>query len=352
MRILLTGVGAPGTPGTIKALRENPANESVYIIGIDKDKDAAGKFFCDQFFRLPDANAKSYLHILSGLCDVNKIDIIVPQTTKEIMVLSKVKNKLYPEQLKIMIDRYSLISMYNSKHTLLSMCEKLGLPHTKYLTVNSKSELASACVILGYPTNDVVIKPSIGNGSRGVRIISDKSTSFKKFVNEKPNGLYITLPELLNVFKYSIKSVSFLITEYLPGKEYTVDVLNIPGERRIITRIRNKIRSGISFITEIVKNEEIETQINMLLDTYPLNGVFGFQFKENEDGIPHIIECNPRIQGSMIASFAAGINIIWASIEYTIYGKLKTKLKSKTNPIKFYRYWGGVYESEKKIEKI
>ena len=36
----------------------------------------------------------------------------------------------------------------------------------------------------------------------------------------------------------------------------------------------------------------------------------GFQFKENKNGVPQIIESNPRIQGTTVLSTLAGANII------------------------------------------
>ena len=48
-RIMVTGAGAPGIAGTIWALRNNPENSSVWIMGVDVRDAAVGRYVADDF---------------------------------------------------------------------------------------------------------------------------------------------------------------------------------------------------------------------------------------------------------------------------------------------------------------
>ncbi|HYB03326.1 MAG TPA: hypothetical protein VED17_02615, partial [Nitrososphaerales archaeon] len=59
--MLLTGVGAPGTRGTMYALRHNSDRVSVRITGVDLKKEVAGKFWVESFYQVPPPEDESYV---------------------------------------------------------------------------------------------------------------------------------------------------------------------------------------------------------------------------------------------------------------------------------------------------
>ena len=64
---------------------------------------------------------------------------------------------------------------------------------------NSIDELMVAINELGYPDKPVVIKPAIGNGDRGIRILNSNKDEFDLLFNEKPKGdLYCSLDSFVN----------------------------------------------------------------------------------------------------------------------------------------------------------
>jgi carbamoyl-phosphate synthase large subunit len=51
----------------------------------------------------------------------------------------------------------------------------------------------------------------------------------------------------------------------------------------------------------------------MLAHELDLKYAFGFQFKGGK-----LLECNPRVQGTMMASTFAGANIIYSAVKYAL----------------------------------
>lgn len=72
-----------------------------------------------------------------------------------------------------------------------------------------------------------------------------------------------------------------------------------------------------------------------------LEYAFGFQFKEDANGVPRLLECNPRVQGTMVASCFAGANIIWFGVR-ELLGDPVIGLTGPLEEISFVRYWGGL----------
>lgn len=75
-----------------------------------------------------------------------------------------------------------------------------------------------------------------------------------------------------------------------------------------------------------------------------LQYAFGFQYKLAEDGTPKVLECNPRIQGTMVTSVFAGHNVIWYTVR-ELMGVAPTAEELNQVSVReasLYRFWGGV----------
>ena len=80
-----------------------------------------------------------------------------------------------------------------------------------------------------------------------------------------------------------------------------------------------------------------------LAERLELQYCFGFQFKLAEDGTPKILECNPRVQGTMVAGGFAGFNLIYYSIREAVGDPIKNFDPARLRDgLEFIRYWGGL----------
>lgn len=105
-----------------------------------------------------------------------------------------------------------------------------------------------------------------------------------------------------------------LITELLPGKEYTVDCLSKDGELLYhCPRERTITRAGISIVTSAVKEsgvlEEVQDMAHQINNSIEFKGAWFFQVKHSGDGSLCLLEIAPRIAGAMCFSRMAGVNL-------------------------------------------
>ncbi len=349
--MLLTGVGAPGTRGTMYALRNNSDRVSVKIIGVDIKEDVAGKFWAEGFHKVPPPEDENYVRTINRICRGESIDVMIPQTTRETAKLSKTSEDV---NVKVIVSNASAIEKANNKYALVKLCEEIGIPAPKSRLVKSPDELQSAAKELGYPKNPVVVKPPVSYGSRGFRVLREGSSwDTTKFLSQKPNATEISLEELLAILSRDEKAnfPQLMVSEFLPGNEYSVDAFSGKKVSIAIPRLRKEIVNGISFRTGLEYRKDIMENSTKLAEALGLSFAFGFQFKLDSEGVPKILECNPRVQGTMAASIFSGVNVIWWAVR-EVLGFPVERLPRTLKKSEFYRYWGGLAVIGKKPVEI
>ena len=339
--VLITGAGAPGISGTIYSLQNNPDAIKFRIVTIDIKNNPIGKFLSNIFYKVPPPESNDYLLTLGRIIEKEKVRVVVPQTTREIISLSQKKPELEKMGVSIVVSDYDCIKRANDKYLIMKECEKVGVPYPKYFLIDNERDFVKALDALGYPENKVVVKPRVSNGLRGLRIITEDILSLDRFLNDKPSGLEMDLHSILKIFSTG-KFPEMLVQEYLPGKEYTVDAFRNSKEIIVIPRVRKSIRSGISFDTIVDFRKDIIEYSKKLAFSLNLKYCFGFQFKLDSRGIPKILECNPRVQGTMVTSTFAGFNMIYHSVKQALGEEIDLDNLKIQDGVEFKRYWGGI----------
>ena len=136
-------------------------------------------------------------------------------------------------------------------------------------------------------TGTAFAKPDRGSGSKGSLLI------------EHPCDLE------------AARKRNLLVTEYLPGAEYTVDCFNDLEGNLLLANVRERsvIGRGIALASRCVEHAEIEAHCRAIAKALPLHGAWFAQFKENAEGRPVLLEVNARVGGSMGLTRHAGPNI-------------------------------------------
>jgi len=166
------------------------------------------------------------------------------------------------------------------------------------------------------------------------------------FLNEKPSGMSITLSDFLSFYDEQVIS-EILVMEYLPGRELTVDVYGGQQAADAVVRTRDRIVNGISFQGTVISHPVLESACKSLTLGLGLRYAHGFQFKEDEGGNLKLLECNPRIQGTMAASCLAGQNFIYRGVCEALGEAYVQPINGGESTAIFYRYWGLVLGHQK-----
>jgi len=339
VNILVTGVGSPGGPGIIKAFKKNKNNR---VIGIDINKNASGAIFCDKFIIIDRSKSKKFKQKIFKIIKKNKINYILPLVTKELPFFSKHKEAIKRIfNCNVIVSDYKTIKTSNDKIELYKFFKKIKLQTPLFSIAKSTSILKEKIKEFINKEEICVIKPGISNGSRGIRILKQENNELKKIINDKPGNLELSANYFSNLLHMQ-KIPRYLILEYLPGTEISVDTIIFNKKiYLILMRTRDRINSGISISGRFIYEKKIYKIIEKLASYLDFYGPVGFQFKKNMKNIYHLIECNPRIQGSSMSSMAFNINFAQQIIN-VISGKSKV-IKKIFKKKRFARYYEEVF---------
>lgn len=341
IKVILTCAGGLESVGKIESLK-SVKERKVTVVGTDMDKDTPGSHVADKFYTVPSGDSPDYIDAMLRIAKKEGVDVILPASQNEIISLSKNKALFEKIGTAVACSSHESIAASSDKGLLYEFLKKRGLPYPKFYNVNSIDEFKHAVAKLGYPAKQVVMKPRLTSGSRGFRIIKSGVDEKELLLGHKPaDNVYADMPELERILG-SGKFPGLVVSEYLPGKEYSIDVLARNGESLIIVpRVRDRVMHGISIAGTVEKNAEVEAVVKPIVKAFGFDYNVNVQLKGSDDGRLLPYEINPRISGTIAAATGAGANLIYFGAKLALKEEIpKVSVKYGTKMI---RYWREMY---------
>ncbi|MDB5187741.1 MAG: carbamoyl phosphate synthase-like protein [Candidatus Kaiserbacteria bacterium] len=280
--ILVTGVGGPAGINAVRLLQKYKKDFEVF--GVDINPLSVGKKFSKHFDVCESVSSRQeYIKWMSSYITKNKIDIVLPTVAEELVLIEDVENKIKNEEVLFVVSNKRSLLLCDKKNELYDWMtsqfpDYIG-PHQ---VLNKKLE---------WKAEEYFIKPITGRGSRGCRLVSRV--------------------ELLWMMK-NIDTTKTIAMEVLPGKEWTVDAyIRADGTfAYVVPRVRVSLSGGISLVGKTEKREDIIEMTKQVLSKLDCFGPVFIQWKENQYGIPKMVEINPRLSGGVTITALAGANPI------------------------------------------
>lgn len=336
----MTGAGAPGAAGIIKCLLQDP---TIRLIVADADENAIGKHLHSPFLQLPKASESNFIAELLALGEREKIDLIMPLVTKELLPLSQNKERFEAAGIKVLVSPAKAIELSNDKAACYHFLESKGLAVPKAFLVKTIEEFIHAAFELGHPQNAFCFKPCVANGSRGFRIVSDSINEAEQLFQFKPYNTNITYTHALKILS-SQPFPPLVVTECLPGDEYSVDCIAKASKAvLVVPRKREKMINGISVQGRFVNDENIVRYCTEIIEQIGLHGNIGIQLKQSKNGDPLLLEINPRVQGTIVAALGAGVNLPLLAVKQELGITIQPEETNVKWGTAFARYWTEVF---------
>jgi hypothetical protein len=255
----------------------------VHVIG-GNSVDDHGKFVYEEYIgHLPFIDSEEIIPSLQKIVRDYEIDAIYPTMDKVIYKLKMHENEI---GCKVISSPAKTTEICVSKQkTYQTIGHRIRVPNV-YHDISS---------LENFP---VFVKPDVGYGSRGVFLAKNRE-QLEFFLRDKQQDEYVIL-------------------EYLPGEEYTVDCFtDRHGQLRFVgPRIRKRISNGISVNTIPVYEgreefEKIAAELNQMLE---FRGAWFFQVKRTDSGELAVMEIAARLGGSSGLYRAKGVNFALLSV--------------------------------------
>jgi carbamoyl-phosphate synthase large subunit len=273
--ILVSGAGGAAAVGAIKSLRR--AGFTGRIVAADAEPLSAGLYLADAFRVVPKASDPRFFGEITRLIAEERIDVILPTSGFDIYEFARRKPELESAGVVVaMSDLCAMNTCADKWEFYLKTHGAFPLPETSRVPDRWQR----------FPC---FVKPRFGKGSRdSYRCDTREELAF-----------------------HASRCPDPIVQDYLPGEEYTVDVLSdLSGTPLLaVPRLRLEIKDGISSKGRVVRDPEVEQLCLEIAAHVGLKGPTCMQLKRDGEGQPKFVEINPRIGGGSIFATLAGINI-------------------------------------------
>jgi len=322
LTVLVTACGAQFMPGLADCLKDN-GERNIRIVGTDMSDDKTILQMVDAYYKVPSANSDSYVNVLLDICKKERVDVLLPFMSAELLPLINRKDEFEKIGTKVSVSDRRSVEITTNKYLFYEFLKENGLSVPRFARVSKANELLDACKKCGYPNNAVCVKATELSGSRGIRIIRPDVSRFDILFNEKPNSFYTTMDDLLSTLSEKEEMPEMMAMEFLPGMEGSVDLIADNGEILYMAYRESTVNlHSIPQAGELKENKEAYEISKKVIKALGLTGNADLDFKNDKDGHPVLMEINPRIAATMKIFKEGGLNLPYLRIKQLLGEKL------------------------------
>lgn len=307
----------------MELIRHNPDQQEFIIHGTHPNSDTVYFNYCDVFSTEPDIEGEDYIQFCLDYCIQNKIHIFVPR--KENVLISRHLEKFEDIGVSVLVcpdgDLMAMVDNKAAMYQSLQNQEKEGniiVTIPSYQIVHNAQEFKEAYEQLSKDNTKLCIKPVIGEGASGFRIIDNDADTIP-FIFNTASSQKISYETALRILQTQEHFPDLMVLEYLDGYEYSIDCL-ADADGTLLTAIPRK--KGNGRIREIEYNKDLIEIAEKMAIQYKIPYVFNIQVKY-KDGIPKLLEINPRMSGGLHISCLADINFPYYAIKLLLGNQLE-----------------------------
>jgi carbamoyl-phosphate synthase large subunit len=228
-RVLVTGAGGPAAIAAMKSLGADPAVE---LLAADMDPWAAGLYLVPPAARtlIPAGAAPGFAAALLDRCLALGVNVLLPTVDAELRPLAAARAAFAERGIGLLLAPAAALDVILDKLALARHCAGVvRVPRTE--PFEPRTDPAA----WAYP---LVVKPRTGSGSRGFALVGSAA-------------------ELAGLDR----APGLILQEFLPGEEYSIDVLADASGQVIasVPRLRARVDSGVSVGGRSVHDAELES---------------------------------------------------------------------------------------------
>lgn len=276
--VLITGAGGPAAVSFMQAVQSTGAR----VWAVDIDPYAAGLYLVPPAQRalVPRGDSPEFVDHIAALCRRWEIAVLVPTVDVEMLPVVQRSAEFSSLGTTILAPSEYTLETCLDKWTLMERCQGAAeLPNTAVFDEEFDVDRWD------WPS---IAKPRQGSGSRGVTLA--------------------TSPGELGAVP---RDGSYIVQQLLPGLEHSLDVLAYRDGTvaAVVPRTRLKVDSGIAVAGYVDADETLVEYGHRIAKAISLTSVANVQVKQDHEGLPRLLEVNPRFPGSMPLTVASGVNM-------------------------------------------
>jgi carbamoyl-phosphate synthase large subunit len=236
------------------------------------------------------------------------VDAILPQSSFDLLGLAEAKERF--EGIAVMVSSPEAIRRSNDKAESYALLDEIGVPGPRWRRVVGAEAVAAAAKELGYPDEDVALKPAFSSGSRGFRILSAGADRREQLLKNRPGvAEALRLEELVELL--GDDETPLLVMELASGLERTIDGIAEGGTIVLgHPKTREAMRAGLAMYFATLDDEWLMEIASRIVDALSLDHFFNIQLVGDK-----VIEINPRISTIV---YQDDLNLPWLGVRHAL----------------------------------
>lgn len=332
LTVLFTSCGHEAFEGALDSMRTN-GERNIRVIGADANKVSHGLYMADAAYLVPRDTDPQYIRTIADICKKEKVDVIYPLASGGQSIFYGYENAL---GIPILVQPREGLEIADNKFLLCKFARKHNIGAPDVFEVATWDDIQKAALAVGFPEKPFVLKRHKSSGAKGLKIIYNTLDPMERFMSRE--NQHMSIEELkFHILKLQ-KWPQMHVAEYLPGNEYSVDVLC--KEKRVyatIVRKRYSAIGGSSKVAEVVDEEDLKMLSINLAQALKLTYVVNLQWRRDAKGTPKIMEINPRIPATIHQTIKAGVNMPYLAVKLALNEEITIpKEQLGTMVIKYY----------------
>lgn len=277
--VLVTGAGGTGGMASIKTLQRTT---DFTVVGADMNPKAVGLYAADDAVVVPPATDEKWVEQMGDHVAARGVDVVIPLIDEEVAQVADLR-AASPDT-AFVAPRAQFVETCLDKYRLMTELDTAGVTVPETWTVEMALDLDERA----YP---LVLKPRTERGGRGVQII------------ESPDALREELANTTRPHK------DLLVQEYVDGVEFTTSVVCTTGNNVLSVVPKEAVQKDRSTVHGVTRDSPaVAASCRQIADRFEPAGPINVQQMCDDDGVPHVIEINPRFSSSTCLTVAAGVN--------------------------------------------
>jgi carbamoyl-phosphate synthase large subunit len=310
LTVVVTASGAPGTAALLRALRENGERE-IRLVGTDMSAQAVGGHLCDAFHVVPRGSDPAFADAVLDVARREGATAVLPQSSFDLPGLAAARERFAASDVTVLVAAPEAVRRANDKAESYAMLDAIGVRGPAWRRVRGVEAVAAAAGELGYPDEEVALKPVFSSGSRGFRILSAAADRREQLLTNRPGvAEAMRLEDLIAVLGPEDET-ELLVMELAKGTERTVD--GIASRGRILLghpKTREAMRAGLAMYFETLSDPALMEIAAKIVAELDLDHFFNIQLVGE-----HVVEVNPRISTIV---YQEDVNLPWLGVKHAL----------------------------------
>jgi carbamoyl-phosphate synthase large subunit len=247
------------------------------VVTTDMNNLSPGLYFGSRHYIVPLTTDPQYIPIIKSICFRERIHLLIPTIDDELPLFGRHKEDFKAMGIQVAVSSENTGFVCNDKHRTARFLLEKGIPFARtWLPGELNFRL------LQYP---LFLKPRTGRGSVGAFAIHNER-ELRFFLDYVPDPI---------------------VQEFLPGKEFTIDLLaDFSGKViSVVPRERMVVRSGVTDRGQTLNHSGMIQLAVRTAEALDIRGPANIQAKLN-NGTATLFEVNPRFSGGIPLTIAAG----------------------------------------------